>query len=73
MTLRIAGGQGTIAWDGRELTGGEFKLFIGEGTQLDLGGGTLTIRTALFGSASRVVNGTLVETRPQLGTLLIVM
>lgn len=72
VTLRIAGGQGTIAWDGRELTGGEFKLFIGEGTLLDLGGGSLTIRTALDGCASRVVNGTLVQTRPQQGMVFII-
>ena len=72
VTLRIAGGQGTIAWEGRELAGGEFKLFIGEGTLLDLGGGSLTIRTALDGSDSRIVNGTLVQTRPQQGMVFII-
>lgn len=72
VTLSIAGGQGTMAWDGRELTGGEFMLLIGEGTLLDLGGGSLTIRTALDGCASRVINGTLVQTKPQRGMFLII-
>ena len=55
----------------------EYRLPVNEhvgicAALLDLGGGSLTIRTALDGSDSRVVNGTLVQTRPQQGMVFII-
>ncbi|MBR4937363.1 MAG: hypothetical protein IKZ22_00625, partial [Kiritimatiellae bacterium] len=66
VTLILAAGLGNVKWDARTLVDGadRFKLLIGEGTTLDLGGATLDVRTALKGSSARVVNGTLRESKP---------
>lgn len=71
-TLALAENLGTVFWEGRALVGEtEFDLEVGEGTLLDLGGATLTVRRALEGSAKRVINGALVELKPKAGLICI--
>ena len=67
VTVAIAPNLGTVAWSGRILEDGatKFRIVVGEGTLLDLGGETLAVRTAVKGSSQRIINGTLVETKPE--------
>lgn len=69
----LAGEQGTVAWGDRTLSPAKkIEFEIGEGTMLDLGGQTLTVRSMSEGSRKRIVNGEIVETNPKRGIILIV-
>lgn len=70
-TIALAGGLGTVAWDGRTL-GGRISLDIGEGTELDLGGASLDVYRLERGAIGKVVNGTVSERNPIIGMWLIV-
>jgi autotransporter-associated beta strand protein len=67
VTVSLASGLGTVMWDGRTLEDGatKFRIAVGEGTLLDLGGATLAVDRAVRDSARRIVNGTLIETDPE--------
>ena len=63
-TISLSRNLGTVAWNGMSLDS-EFKLEIGEGTILDLGGAEINVRCVAIGSSGRIVNGVVTESRPQ--------
>lgn len=68
-TLELAGNLGTVAWSGAEIVdAATTDLVVGDGTTLDLGDTTLTVRR-LTGA---VVNGTVNELNPRGGLMLFV-
>ena len=68
--LILAPGLGTVCLGGRAISG-KIDLEIGEGTLLDLGGADVTVRRCYDGAAKRVINGTLHETKPLQGLMVI--
>ena len=70
-SVAIAGDLGTVAWGDRQLVpANRVDLTIGEGTVLDLGGRTLTVRRLGDGDRARIVNGEVVEIKPRMGFML---
>ena len=74
VTVSLASGLGTVMWDGRMLEDGaiKFRIAVGEGTLLDLGGATLAVDRAVRDSARRIVNGTLIETDPESSLIIFI-
>ena len=71
-TFTLADNLGTVHLGDLQLAEGatKFNLTVGNGTLLDLDGATVAVRTGKNFSRLRVVNGTLLETRPECGTMI---
>ena len=69
-TIALSGGLGTVDWGDRTI-GGKISLAVGEGSLLDLGGRTVDVYRIEPGSEGRIVNGTVNESNPAAGLILI--
>lgn len=70
-TIALEGGLGNVEWEGKTL-GGKISLDIGEGTTLDLKGGTLDVYRLERGAIGKVVNGTVNEAHPIIGLWIVI-
>lgn len=70
--LTLAGGLGMVEWPGCAIDG-RTVFEVGDGTVLDLGGGTLSVWRLERGTESRIVNGTVNEASPYRGCVVILM
>lgn len=70
-TLALAENLGRVRWNGPALES-EFRLEVGEGTVLDLGGAEIGVCRLTGDSAGRIINGVVNESHPAKGMLLIV-